>query len=101
MTKKVQVSLEVTKISILSEQAATKYGNLLRNGPLTLEQFIEVTKSLRCQWDGTILDERVFTMPNQNGFTVVGYNNRQNLAKRCKKCKYIWDIQKLGIPVDL
>lgn len=78
--------------------------NIARNEPpnlaqaRTLREYAALLKGKSCRWCGTHLRGWIEHYDHNGGWEVSGCVQKQWLYTTCPKCKYQWNLGKLGIP---
>jgi hypothetical protein len=67
---------------------------------MKLEDYERLVKGKVCRWCNSKLPPKVRHFDHENGWKVDGFDCRQWLYVRCKKCGYDWNLEKLGIRRD-
>lgn len=61
-------------------------------------EYLELCNIDYCNWCGMILNNHIDMYPHRDGWTVVGYTEKQWLSRHCSQCGYDWSLNKLGVP---
>jgi hypothetical protein len=64
---------------------------------LTLKEYAALVKRKRCRWCRRKLSSWVEHYDHAGGWEVSGFSQKQWLYTTCPKCKYQWNLGKLGI----
>ena len=67
----------------------------------TLNEYAELVSGKRCRWCGARLKKWIEHYDHSGGWVVSGFTQRQWLYTTCPKCKYQWNLGKLGISRQL
>jgi hypothetical protein len=63
----------------------------------TLKEYRSLVKGKVCRWCKARLSGRIEHYDHSAGWLVTGFSQRQWLYTTCPKCKYQWNLVKLGI----
>lgn len=66
-------------------------------GVPTLKEYALLLSGMRCRWCRTRLKRWVEHYDHSGGWAVYGFSQKQWLYTTCPKCKYQWNLGKLGI----
>jgi hypothetical protein len=64
---------------------------------LTLREYAALVKGKSCRWCKTRLRAWVNHYDHAGGWRVAGFEQKQWLYTVCPRCKYQWNLRKLGI----
>lgn len=79
--------------SVLVESECDSY----EDGPRTLQEYAALVGGKRCRWCKARLRKWVEHYDHAGGWAVTGFSERQWLYTVCPRCKYQWNLGKLGI----
>lgn len=63
----------------------------------SLKEYAALVSRKRCRWCGTRLKKWVEHYDHGGGWEVSGFSQKQWLYTTCPRCKYQWNLSKLGI----
>jgi hypothetical protein len=68
---------------------------------LDLDDYGRLLRGKTCNFCGGPLSRLIDAYPHSGGWLVKGFQGRQWLSVRCRKCNYDWSLWKLDIPGDV
>lgn len=77
--------------------AALDSALLQSTGARTLKEYAALVSGKCCRWCGAQLKNWVEHYDHSGGWKVSGFSQKQRLYTTCPRCKYQWNLGKLGI----